>query len=211
TLREPVLHQHRALRVAARREHLRVHHDLDPGLLGDQTEDHARLHHLGPERASDEVSGANATERRRHGMNVEQVAIDDFSAEILQELRPVVFAMRQHPDRVALFEELPGGSATGVAGRPGDENHGFRHRSPSFEARSYFVIALLSVGYRAPKNSRERISAEGPDRWTRPSGWLHDSRSIGLISGPWHTGCWVRLRRLTTQCRTPGCGSAEQV
>src|SRR5258708_31875856 len=66
-------------------------------------------------------------------MNVEQVAIDDLSAEILQELRPVVFAMRQHPDRVALFEELPGGSATGGAGRPGDENHGFRHRSPSFE------------------------------------------------------------------------------
>src|SRR5215831_14809473 len=66
-------------------------------------------------------------------MNVEEVAIDDLSAEILQELRPVVFAMRQRPDRVALFEELPGGSATGGAGRPGDENHGFRHRSPSFE------------------------------------------------------------------------------
>src|SRR5712692_7335901 len=69
-------------------------------------------------------------------MNVEQVAIDDLSAEILQELRPVVFAVRQRPDRVALFEELPGGSATGGAGRPGDENHGFRHRSPSFEGCS---------------------------------------------------------------------------
>src|SRR5262249_1440171 len=66
-------------------------------------------------------------------MNVEQVAIDDLSAEILQELRPVVLAMRQRPDRGALFEALPGGSATGGAGRPGDENHGFRHRSPSIE------------------------------------------------------------------------------
>src|SRR5262249_8884173 len=66
-------------------------------------------------------------------MNVEQVAIDDLSAEIFQELRPVVFAMRERPDRVALFEELPGGSATGGAGRPGDEDHGCRHRLPSFE------------------------------------------------------------------------------
>src|SRR5713101_2292638 len=53
-LREPVVHQHRALRITARREHRHAHHDLDPGLLGDQTEDRARLHHLGPERASDE-------------------------------------------------------------------------------------------------------------------------------------------------------------
>src|SRR5262247_2564491 len=70
-------------------------------------------------------------------MNVEQVTIDDLSAEILQELRPVVFAMRQHPDRVALFEELPGGSATGGAGRPGDENHGFRHRCRPLKGARY--------------------------------------------------------------------------
>ena len=41
-------------------------------------------------------------------MNVEQVATDDLSPKILQALRPVVFTMRQRPDRIALFEELPG-------------------------------------------------------------------------------------------------------
>src|SRR5262245_44594208 len=81
-------------------------------------------------------------------MNVEQVAKDDLSAEILQELRPVVFAMRQHPDRVALFEQLPGGSATGGAGRPGDENRGFRHRSPSLERRSLLTQQHYWFRYR---------------------------------------------------------------
>src|SRR5262249_1361715 len=110
-------------------------------------------------------------------MNVEQVAIDDLSAEILQELRPVVFAMRQRPNRVALFEELPGGTATGGAGRAGDENHGFRHRSPSFETCSlltqqhYACIWIYVISVAASETVRSRVVEDGAlgclKLWTR--------------------------------------------
>jgi hypothetical protein len=62
-------------------------------------------------------------------MNVEQVAIDDLSAEILQELRPVVFAMRQRPS-VASAEQGFRRVTAKAAARAGDQDCFGHSQSP---------------------------------------------------------------------------------
>ena len=89
---------------------------VDAGLLRGLGEIGRRLQDPGAD-GVDEVGPLHAVQRGTHLAEVEQVAVDDLDAPILELLRPVVLTVGQRPDLVASCQQLVDRRPAGVPRR----------------------------------------------------------------------------------------------
>ena len=117
---------------------------IDARLLRGLGEVRRRLQDAGAD-GVDEVGPLHAAQRGAHLAEVEQVAVDDLDAPLLEPLRPVVLPVGQRPDLVAAGQQFVDRRPAGVPRRAGDQDLALNHWNSPLEATK-IVIDIQMVG-----------------------------------------------------------------
>src|SRR5262249_2212173 len=97
----------------------------------------------------DEVGPLHSAQRGADLAEVEQIAVDDLDAPLLEPLRPVILPVGQRPDPVAAGQQFVDRRPAGVPRRAGDQDLAMNHLNPPLEATT-IVVDVQVVGAVVP-------------------------------------------------------------
>ena len=93
----------------------------------------------------DEVGPLHSAQRGADLAEVEQIAVDDLDAPLLEPLRPVILPVGQRPDLVAAGQQFVDRRPAGVPRRAGDQDLALNHLNSPLEATK-IVLDIQMVG-----------------------------------------------------------------